>query len=83
MTLRKITVCIECHYTECRDSFIAVLNVVLLSFVYVDCQYAQCHGAIYRPLASEAITLCLCKNHKQKRHSQPIDLASKGVLSLP
>ncbi len=33
MTLTITTLCIECHYAECCDLFIVMLNVVMLSAV--------------------------------------------------
>ncbi len=33
MPLSKATLCIECHYAECRISFIVMLNVVMLNVV--------------------------------------------------
>ncbi len=32
-TLSITTLCIKCHYAECRSSFIVILNVIMLIFV--------------------------------------------------
>jgi hypothetical protein len=50
------TLCISCHYPECRDLFIVMLSVIRLCVVmlsvtiycyaeyrYAECRYAECH----------------------------------------
>ncbi len=33
MTLSKTALCIACHYAQCHDLFILILNVVMLSVI--------------------------------------------------